>query len=328
MRMAVPAYEHILEKLNTEKEAGLAVISQDQVECFFVDYKEVTEDFSQKTSLNDYWGTLAKAISGFGNALGGLLIFGVKNNDKSIAPFIGYKNFEILVNEFVSRSTNPKHESVRTLSFVSNNDPSKGYVVVEIPQSLNRPLQVISNNFNHRYFYRSGESHNDIPHDVLVGMLGHRIPPRMIVQWYTSEVEISDKFVFEMVLRNASSVIARDVWMNIDVGMPNINVSLTNFANQLEGATVNNSCNLITKSTYKMPPQGQLSMLKLEIPKQSIKADGDYHFYFTFGCDGSKINEFNATFKGSEFNSVYNGNVKNLIEFLKSKSPDHIVERS
>jgi len=325
MKLAT-AYKHILDQLKAEQEAGLSTVSQDQVECFFIDYKEVVDDFSQKTSLNNYWGVLAKAISGFGNALGGLLIFGIKDEDKSPTPFAGYKNFEVLVNEFVSRSTNPKHESVSTFSFASS-DQNKGYVVVEIPQSLNRPLQVISNDFNHRYFYRSGESHNDIPHDVLVGMLGHKIPPRLVVQWYTSEVEASEKFVFEMVLRNASSTIARDVWMNIDIGMPNVNVSLTNFSNQLEGATVNNSCNLITKNTYKMAPQGQLSMLKLEIPKQSIEADGNYHFYFTFGCDGSKINEFNATFKGNEFNSVSAGKVKELIEFLKSKSPDHIVER-
>lgn len=322
----VTAYKHILDKLKAEQEAGLTAISQDQVECFFVDYKEVADDFSQKTSLKNYWGVLAKAISGFGNALGGLLIFGIKDEDKSLTPFAGHKNFEVLVNEFVSRSTNPKHESVSTFSFISS-DPNKGYVVVEIPQSLNRPLQVISNDFNHRYFYRSGESHNDIPHDVLVGMLGHRIPPRLVVQWYTSEVEALDKFVFEMVLRNASSTIARDVWMNIDIGMPNVSVSLTNFANQLEGATVNNSCNLITKSSYKMPPQGHLSMIKMEIPKQSIRADGDYHFYFTFGCDGSKINEFDATFKGNEFNNISTGSVKSLIEFLKNKSPDHIVER-
>lgn len=320
------AYNHILDKLQAEQETGLTTISQDQVECFYVDYKEVVEDFSKKTNLNNYWGVLAKAISGFGNALGGLLIFGVKDKDKVLAPFIGYKNFEVLVNEFISRSTNPKHESVKTFSFASS-DHTKGYVIVEIPQSMNRPLQVISNDFNHRYFYRSGESHNDMPHDVLVGMLGHKIPPRLIIQWYTSEIEASDKFVFEMVLRNASSTIAKDVWMNIDIGMPKVSVSLTNFANQLEGATVNNSCNLITKSSYKMPPQGQLSMIKLEIPKQQIKADGDYHFYFTFGCDGSKINEFNATFKGNEFNNVSASSVKDLIEFLKNKSPDHIVER-
>lgn len=326
MIQEAPAYEHILNKLKAEKENGLKVITQEQVECYFVDYKEVVGDFSQKTSLNTYWGTLAKAISGFGNSLGGVLIFGVKDGDKSLAPFIGYNNFEVLVSEFISRSTNPKHESVRTHSFPSG-DATRGYVVVEVPQSLNRPLQVISNDFNHRYFYRSGESHNDIPHDVLVGMLGYKLPPRLVCQFYVSEVDVSDKFVFEIILRNPGSTIARDIWFNADIGMPNVTVSQTNFSNQFEGAKVNNSCNLITKDTYKMAPQGQLSVLRFEIPKTAIKEEGEYHFYFTYGCEGSKINEFNSTFSGKDFNKISSGTTKDLIEFLKSKSPDNVVER-
>lgn len=326
MIMPTNAYQHILDKLKTDKEAGLQSVINEQVECFFIDYKEVVEDFTGKTTLNKYWGTLAKAISGFGNALGGLLVFGVKDSDKSLAPFGGYKNFEVLVNEFVSRSTNPKHEGIKTFT-VESSETSKGYVVVEIPQSINRPLQVISNDFNHQYFYRSGESHNHMPHDVLVGMLGYKIPPRMVVQWYTSETEEIDKFIFEIVLRNGSSVIARNVWLNIDIGIPNVTVLQTNFSNQFEGAQVNNACNLVTKDSYKMAPQGQISMMKLEIKKQSIKEDRDFHFYFTFGCEGSKINEFNATFKGAEYNEAIKGTVSDFIEFLKSKSPDHIVER-
>lgn len=327
MKQTTLAYKHIVDSLKNNHEAGLETTIKNEVECYFLDYKEVTEDFSGKTSLNNYWGTLAKAISGFGNALGGVLIFGVKNSDKSLSPFSGYKNFEVLVNEFVSRSTNPKHEDIKTYSFSSGANKDKGYVIVEINQSQNRPLQVISNDFNHRYFYRSGESHNDIPHDVLVGMLGYKIPPRLSCQFYISEVEKSDKFVFELVLRNPSSAIARNVWLNIDIGMPKVNVSLTDFSNQLEGAKVNNSCNLITKDSYKMAPQGQLPMLKLEIPKTSLKDEQEYHFYFTFGCEGSKINEFNATFIGKDFNKISNSTVQDLIGFLKSKSPDLIVER-
>lgn len=324
----VTAYKHILDKLKTEQESGLNTISKEQVECFFVDYKEVVDDFSNKTSLNNYWGVLAKAISGFGNSLGGLLIFGVKDKDKSLVPFIGYKNFEILVNEFVSRSTNPKHESINTLSFPSLIDSSKGYVVVEIPQSLNRPLQVISNEYNHRYFYRSGESHTDIPHDVLVGMLGYKIPPRLSYQIQECEIETINNFTFKIILRNAGSTIAKNVWFNLDVGMPKVLVSFTEFGNLFEnGVKAGNSCSLITKNDYKIAPQGILSVLKIEIPKDKLEDDKDYHFYFTFGCEGSKINEFNSTFKGKDFNDINNKTLEELISFLKSKSPDHIVER-
>ena len=331
MEQMALAYQHIIDNLRNKQEEGLKTIIKDEVECFFLDYKEVLEDFSEKTTLNKYWGILSKAISGFGNALGGVLIFGVKDSDKSLNPFSGYKNFEVLINEFISRSTNPKHENIKTFSFQSGSDIKKGYVIVEIAQSQNRPLQVISNEFNHRYFYRSGESHNDIPHDVLVGMLGYRIPPKLAYQLSVSEEKLDSKeennFEFEIILRNSGSVIVKDVWFNIDIGIPKVNVLGTNFINQFEGAKVNNSCNLITKSTYKMAPQGMLSILKIQIPKNELEKEKEYHFYFTFGCDGSKINEFNSKFKGSEFNLLLTSSLSDLIKFLKNNSPDHIVER-
>jgi hypothetical protein len=324
----IPAYKHILDKLKSDKETYLTPLSKEQVECSFIDYKEVVDDFSGKTSLNNYCDILAKAISGFGNSLGGLLIFGIKDSDKSLSAFVGYKNFEVLINEFVSRSTNPKHECVNTFSFPSSIDNDKGYVIVEIPQSLNRPLQTITNKYKHRYFYRSGESHTDIPHDVLVGMLGYKIPPRLTYQIQECGEEVINNFSFKIVLRNASSIIAKDVWFNLDVGMPNVLVSLTDFANIFEnGVNAGNSCNLITKNSYKMAPQGILPVLRVDIPKNNIEDDKEYHFYFTFGCDGSKMNEFNATFKGKDFNSIIKNSLEEFADFLKSKSPDHIVER-
>ncbi|HPS72032.1 MAG TPA: ATP-binding protein [Bacteroidales bacterium] len=327
MKQPISAYQHIVDSLQSGGEKGLTQLTQEQVECYFVDYKEVVEDFSDKTSLGQYWDILAKAISGFGNALGGVLIFGVKDNDKSLSPFLGYKNFEALINEFISRSTNPKHEDVKTFSFGSTTVSNKGYVIVEIAQSQNRPLQVISNKFNHRYFYRSGESHNDIPHDVLAGMLGYKIPPKLGYQLTGSDISPSESFEFEIILRNTGSTIAKDVWFNIDIGIPGVNVLETNLYNQFEGVKLGNSCCLITKNSYRMAPQGMLSVLKIQIPKNKLDEGRDYHFYFTFGCDGSKINEFDSKFKGKDFNKIIDSSLKDCINFLQDKSPNHVIER-
>jgi len=324
----IPAYQHIIDKLKKDLEDGLIIITRDEVESYFLDYKNVLDDFSGKTTLNNYWRTLSKAISGFGNGLGGILIFGVKDSDKSLNPFRGYKNFEILINEFISRSTNPKHENIRTFSFQSKSDIEKGYVVVEIPQSQNRPLQVISNDFNHRYFYRSGESHVDIPHDVLVGMLGYKIPPKLTYQIIPGKDVKTDPFDFEIILRNSGSVIVKDIWFNIDIGIPNVTTYGTSFFDKFEGTKLSNSCCLITKNGYKMAPQGMISVIDIKIPKNKLEEDKDYHFYFSFGCDGSKISEFNSEFKGSEFNLILASSLKDFIGFLKSNSPNHITERS
>jgi hypothetical protein len=198
---------------------------------------------------------------------------------------------------------------------------------VEIAQSQNRPLQVISNDFNHRYFYRSGESHVDIPHDVLVGMLGYKIPPKLTYQILPGEDIKSDPFDFEIILRNIGSVIVKDVWFNMDIGIPNVSIHGTSFFDKFEGTKLSNSCCLITKNGYKMAPQGMISIVGIKIPKNKLEEDKDYNFYFTFGCDGSKINEFNSKFKGSEFNVFLTSSLNDFIGFLKDNSPNHIIEK-
>lgn len=327
-------YQHILDKLEKEKESGLESIIGDEVECYFLDYKKVVEDFSNKTSLGNYWDALSKAISGFGNGLGGVLIFGIEDKPiKSLVPFSGFKNFEKIVNEFVSKSTNPHHECVKTFSLVSSLDNSKGYVIVEIPQSMNRPLQVVSNRFLHRYFYRSGESHVDIPHDVIAGMLGKKIPSKLIYLMSTTKFsDITrpnpDLFSFDILIKNVGSTVIRDIWFNLNVGIPDISVMTGNFSDKFAGSVFNNSTSLVSVDGYKLPPQGLTSPVSLQMIKRKLEANKDYHLYFTFGCEGSKLYEFNSKFKGDEYNdALEKDDINELISFFKNHSPDHIVEK-
>jgi len=264
---------------------------------------------------------ISKSISGFGNALGGILVFGVDNN-KKLKPFKGYKIFESLVQESVSRSTNPHHERIETLS-IQSNETEKGYVIIIIHQSYNRPLQVITNGaYNHRYFYRSGESHVDIPHDVLVGMLGKKIPVNLSCQFQIQQKNSinQNNFEFSFVLRNNSSAIARDIWFNLDIGIPNVAVNQSASTNLFTGHKMGNSMSLIAIKDYRLPPQGYVSPATVSIPKNILNQEQKYHLYCTYGCDGSKIYEFNSQFKGKNFNQILNSGVKKIIEFLKINS--------
>ena len=317
-------YEIIVKNLNNED--SIRELAKETEECFYLDYKQTEkDDYSQSRSIkgNDL-SNIAKSISGFGNALGGILIFGV-DNSKNLKPFKGYKIFETLVQESVSRSTNPQHEKIETLS-VQSCENGKGYVIIIIRQSFNRPLQVIINGaYNHRYFYRSGESHRDIPHDVLVGMLGKKIPVKLSCQFQiTDNKNINNNFEFSFVLRNNSSVIARDVWFNLDVGIPGVAVNQSASTNLFTGHKMENSMSMISIKDYRLPPQGYMSPVAISIPKNKLKEEQEYHLYFTYGCDGSKVYEFDSKFKGKNFNQMLNNDVEKIIEFFKSSSQGFI----
>jgi len=323
--MSQKPYEAILKNLNSESD--IENLANETKECFFLDYKQTEkDDYTQSRSIkgNDL-DNIAKSISGFGNALGGILIFGVDNN-KKLKPFVGHETFETLVQESVSRSTNPHHERVETKSISSKNE--KGYVIIIIHQSHNRPLQVITNSNTHRYFYRTGESHVDIPHDVLVGMMGKRIPVSISCQFQITQTSdtAQNAFEFNFLLRNNSSVIARDVWFNMDVGVPNVSVKQGASFNLFAGHKMSNSMSVITIKDYRLPPQGYVSPIGLSIPRTRLKDEQEYQIYFTYGCDGSKMNEFDSIFTGREFNALLDKNVRGLIELLKQKSKG-FVER-
>lgn len=319
-------YETIIKTLRSENDMGN--LARETEECFYLDYKQTEkDDYTQARSIKGPdLDNIAKAISGFGNALGGILVFGVDKN-KNLKPFKGYKIFESLVQESVSRSTNPHHEKVEALSIKASDD-EKGYVIVIIHQSHNRPLQVVTNSNNHRYFYRSGESHIDIPHDVLVGMLGKKIPVKLSYQIRHDDNNVSNAFKFDFIIRNNSSVIARDVWFNLGLGMPNVSVFKSVSSNLFTGHRLADSMSIISVKNFRLPPQGYVSPARISIPKNNLEDNEDYYFYFTYGCEGSKIYEFNSKFKGKEFNEVLHKSINEMIEFLKSHSQGHIVERS
>jgi hypothetical protein len=261
---------------------------------------------------------LAKAVSGFGNSQGGVIIYGIENKNKTLIPFCGYEKFEVLVQESLSRATNPNHCEVETTRISSSGAPKKGYVVVKINQSTNRPLQVVTSKYTHRYFYRSGETHADMPHDVIMGMLGSSITPQLIYQFNTAD-EVEEIFL-EIILRNKSSVIARDVWFNLDVGFPSVEVNFTSSSyNNFTGARLQNTVSLISVENFRLPPQGIIAPTELKIPKNKLSKDGQHHFYFSYGCTGEGVKEFDAKFTGAEFNSVENLSGETFINFLKEK---------
>ena len=83
---------------------------------------------------------------------------------------------------------------------------------------------------------------------------------------------------------------------------------------------------MIAIRNYRLPPQGYVSPAGLSITKKFLDQNRDYNLYFTFGCEGSKMWEFDSIFSGGEFNAQLNKGVRDVITLLKKKSKG-IIER-
>jgi Schlafen, AlbA_2 len=184
--------KEILDQLIQDGESGIKRFIDDrEVECLYLDFKRSADNGSgNKIHQNDRVN-LAKAISGFGNSEGGVIIWGVDCRPgedyadvaQTLYPLHDSQKFKSWLEGCISSSTTPPHSKVE--HHVIQSEDSKGYVVTHIPKSNNAPHQVITNGKGqHHYYIRAGSDFVPTPHAVLSGMFGRRPQPK-IFNMYT-----------------------------------------------------------------------------------------------------------------------------------------------
>lgn len=297
-------YSKIVEILESSSIEEIEKMISDKDETFYLEYKNL----SKNDSKIDFC-TLAKNISSFGNAEGGVLIYGIENKSKKIVPFEEYKVVCQKITENISRSTSPNHTNVEAFSVKIQDN--KGIVYVVIPKSENRPLQSLK---DHKYYYRSGESHSSMPHEVIAGMMGKNIPPSLNLMFaypHFSSIITDDFLEFDVRIRNVSQVMAEDIWINYAHNESFISISSGHVS--LHGSLVDSQKSVMTDPTFKMPPGSYYCFLKIRMNKRIIRdivhKTRTYHlFNINFGCKGSLVKEYNFEFSGKELLCMINHN--------------------
>lgn len=158
------------------------IIAKKEAEKFFVDFKQTEKDDygNQKTLFNSDKNNLAKAISGFGNSEGGVIIWGIDASGscddyaKAMKPIEGVDNLVSLLESFVSLSTLPSHKTVESFAVKKTDSDTNGLAVTVVPKGNDLPYQNIN---DYKYYMRAGSSFHPIPHGVLQGMFGRAPQP-------------------------------------------------------------------------------------------------------------------------------------------------------
>ena len=137
----------LFEKIKSEgKSAIKEFILTRKSEELFLDFKRSANDGDgESLNVNDR-KNLQKAISGFGNSEGGIIVWGVdcsKDFDgsdvaKAEYPITNVKRFASWLNGVISGSTIPPHTGVQN-HCLEIDDKDKGFVVTYIPKSENTP---------------------------------------------------------------------------------------------------------------------------------------------------------------------------------------------
>ena len=220
--------EDIFEKIVKNGEVAIdEFILTRKSEELFLDFKRSADDGFGKVIHQDDRKNLAKAISGFGNSEGGVIVWGIdcsKAKDgadvaHSKIPVQNVKRFASLLEGAVSGCTVPPHTTVRHHDIITG-DKGDGFVATLIPKSDHAPHQVVVNGKSqYHYYIRAGSNFEHTPHAVLAGMFGRRPQPHVFHGFSFLSAEIDReriKITIYFALYNKGPGIASDLFININ----------------------------------------------------------------------------------------------------------------
>jgi len=255
-------YERIID-------AGLAAIEQfiadRKFEELFLDFKRAANNGKDTKLTDSDRKILAKAISGFGNSEGGVIVWGVdcsRDVDgadvaKAFVPVENPRRFASLLQGVLSGCTVPPHPHVE--NHVLETGANVGFVVTHVPKSNYAPHQMLP---NRTYYIRAGSDFLPTPHDVLSGMFGRRPQPHVFHQFISAVPRLDGeelKLTFGVAVHNEGPGIASDIFALCRIEAlpgPNCGVQFErgdelNWAGAWE---FGQQTSLISKPEFRLPP--------------------------------------------------------------------------
>lgn len=218
------------EQLFAQIQAGGAgwieqMVTDQVTEELFLDYKQSATSLPSTRLADDDRKNLAKAISGFGNSDGGVIVWGVRcrtgpsgDVPDRIVPIANPLQFKTLIDGQVGGLTLPPHTGVESISLQRPGQPD-GFVVTHIPPGTSAPF--VTTFPNQKYYLRSGSSFGQVPHGVLAGMFGRRPQPLIVGEFkpvapQSVPGEPEAVIHYRVFLTNKGRGIADDLYVTVD----------------------------------------------------------------------------------------------------------------
>jgi len=297
----------LFERIKKERESALdSFIEEKMSEELFVDYKRAKDNGKHKKLPDDDRNNYSKAISGFGNSEGGIIIWGVKcveNKDgadipEKKCPIENHKRFETNLNDLTSGRTDPPHKGVENYSFVSDSDSSKGYVVSYIPKCDDRPLQTIP---SQDYYMRINSNFIKIPHHLLSDMFRRRPEKKLeLIPFKEKKArlgyhnEIMSIFFYNVIgFKNSGVSIVKNLFFTYIIKKRigtncEISFGIRNSEKWKKMSYDSEKGSFATTPEFMLAPFAEIAPIEIEIIIQpKLGEDLDIDIYY--GCDDSKV---------------------------------------
>ncbi|WP_038674874.1 helix-turn-helix domain-containing protein [Pelosinus sp. UFO1] len=183
-------------------------ISDGQEEHLWLDFKENSDPTRPGISGDDK-KNYAKALSGFSNANGGVVVWGIKARKESShspdvacesKPIMNVKRFLTDLNSITGSALVPVNNGIQNQIIFVDNDESRdeGFVVTYVPETDGLPHRAMCR--ENIYYTRSGDSFYMLEHHQLADMFGKRQKPDLHIFYRLQKRQVGDKFKLELIV--------------------------------------------------------------------------------------------------------------------------------
>lgn len=319
----------IYEKLKNEGEKAIdELILTRKSEEIFLDFKISSDNGRGKTLSQNDRNNLGKAVSGFGNSAGGVIIWGLQCSPDINGADVVDKKFLIedakkflsLIEGAVSGVTLPPHQGIENYPIIASKE-GEGFVVTYIPENPSLPLQSVHNT---QFYIRAGSNFVPAPYQVLASMFGKRPQPHVFVRYVIGQASISGDSIHlqaGFMFHNLGPGIAQDLFLNADImSSPGDNCQIgfdtPDTKNWTGGFSFGRIMSLISVPNFRLPPKGMAQPLILDLYLKPPFTD-DLSISVIQGSANSAINESSLSSKKEVLSAIYD-------EYISSKKYSEI----
>ncbi len=181
--------------------------------------------YLEKLHLGEYdKKNLAKAVSGFANSSGGVLVWGIEDKKLSPKPI---KNIQSFVSDLINLApqvTDPIVGDIEGDWIPSDNFSTEGtgFGLILIPESILPPHRVILKNteIQHHYYIRSGDMFVIAPHIQLEDMFGRRPKPKLVLYKNIIKGGMKGQLLVILGIENQGRGSAKGPYMSVKINDP------------------------------------------------------------------------------------------------------------
>jgi hypothetical protein len=327
--------EDIFERLKVQGESAIdELIITRQAEELYLDFKRST-DLGGGSKLHDTdRANFAKAISGFGNSEGGVIVWGVdasKDLDgadvaRAKVPLRNATRFASWLQGLVSGCTLPPHQEVHTVPLSNHN--GEGFAASLIKRSNHAPHQSV---VDYKYYLRAGSSFYPATHSFIAGMFGRRPQPRLIHNFgiYAAsrtpslkgadgeEIGHGISLALEILISNKSPAIAKDVFVSAKLVAPGPNCQRW-FENPSDGwikhkTVLDQTVSVIAQDGVKVAPETIVCPLIARVVLIPPFTQGLW-ITANYGCEGAPVGSFEIQNDALKVADIYRDFIGSSVE--------------